>query len=87
MPVPSMRVRTFSLTHLELNHHHPKAKGDAVARRGLEANLIGIAEQETHKKSPAPIYVAFAVGALVVTVAWITLLLYGAWRFIGWIAA
>ena len=88
MLVPSMRVRTLSLTHLELNHvHHPKAKGDAVARRGLEANLIGIAEQETYRESPAPIYVAFAVGALVVTVAWITLLLYGAWRFIAWIAA
>ena len=81
-----MPVRSLSFTHLELDH--PKAKGDAdVARRGLKANLIGIAEQETHKKSPAPIYVAFAVGALVVTVAWITLLLYGAWRFIAWIAA
>ena len=80
-----MPVRTLSLTHLELDH--PKAKGDAdVARRGLEANVIGIAEQETHKKSPAPIYVAFAVGGFV-TVAWITLLLYGAWKFIDWIAA
>jgi hypothetical protein len=52
-----------------------------------EANSICLAEQETHRESPAAIYVALAVGGLVVTVAWITLLLYGAWRFIDWIAA
>ena len=57
------------------------------AAAGREANLIGQAEQETHRESLAPIYLAFAAGALVVTVAWITLLLYGAWRFIAWIAA
>jgi len=81
-----MRVRTLSLT-LELNH--PKAKRDVDVRDAAcpEANLIGLADQETHKKSPAPTYAAFKVGALVVTVAWITLLLYGASRFIAWIAA
>ena len=52
-----------------------------------EANLIGLAEQETHRESPTPVHIAFAVGTVVVTVAWITLLLYGAWRFIAWIAA
>ena len=82
-----MRVRTLSLTHLELNH--PKAKRGADMRDAAcpEANLIGVAEQETHRKSPAPIYAVIKVGALVVTVAWITLLLYGASRFIAWIAA
>ena len=30
---------------------------------------------------------ALVVGGLIVTVAWITLLLYGAWRFFDWIEA
>jgi hypothetical protein len=43
-----------------------------------DANFIGLVEQETHRHSPAPIYLAFAMGALGVTAAWITLLLYDA---------
>ena len=67
----------------------PKRKGTLMSRDAAchEANLNGLAEQEIHRESSTPVHVAFAVGAVVVTVAWITLLLYGAWRFIAWIAA
>ena len=84
-----MRVRTLSLPTLSWNNNNRKRKETLMSRDAAchEANLTGLAEQETHRKSPAPIYIAFAVGALVMTVAWITLLLYGASRFIAWIAA
>jgi hypothetical protein len=82
-----MRVRTLS--HPTLSRIIPERKERLMSQDAVcdEANLIGPAEQETHRGSPAPIYIAFAVGGLVVTVSWITLLLYGAWRFIDWIAA
>jgi hypothetical protein len=68
----------FVWAHLEQDR--PRAKREAnVARRYCdEANLICLAEQETHRESLAAIYLAIAVGGLVVTVTWITLLLYGA---------
>ena len=78
-----MRVRTVSRPTLSERKDRRIAQDAACD----EAYLIGLAEQETHRGSPAPIYVAFAVSGLVVTVTWITLLLYGAWRFIDWIAA
>ena len=82
-----MRVRTLSLP--TLSRIVPERKGRPTSRDATcdEANLICLAEQETHRGSLAAIYLAIAVGGLVVTVAWITLLLYGAWRFIDWIVA
>jgi hypothetical protein len=81
-------MRVGNLSRPTLNWIIPERKERLISQAVAcyEANLIDLAEQETHRGSPAPIYVAFAVGGFV-TVAWITLLLYGAWRFIDWIAA
>jgi hypothetical protein len=83
-----MRVRTWSLRPTS-SSIIPERKERLITQNAAcdEANFIGLVEQETHRDSPAPIHVAFAMGALGVTAAWITLLLYGAWRFIDWIAA
>ena len=63
---------------------HQTERHDAACH---DPSFIGPAEQETERGPAALIGVALAVGGLIVTVAWTTLLLYGAWQIIGWIAA
>jgi len=82
-------ARSYLVSAHTLNRIIPERKVRLMSQDAAcdGTNLIGLAAQETYRGSPAAIYVAVAVGGLVVTVAWVALLLYGAWRFIDWIAA
>ena len=83
MPVPQSGI---SEPPPQLDYPIEYTKGAIAKKAASVERLADQGRDFTAAAKHLTIY-ALAVGGLVVTVVWITLLLYGTWRVINWIAA